>query len=162
MKQMAKKVTATFLVAIMMLAMGVTSFAAENETTYSGKYSATATLYKDAACTELSMGNDAIVSAEIDIVNGMATITLKTQDITVTRMGITATGHLTELTLIAGDQSYAAQVGPDGESLFTIPNIPANLIAEGVVFSAKCKASVVIIPVNMDGYMKFTNIVPKI
>ena len=157
MKQMAKKVTATFLAAIMMLAMGVTSFAAEN-----GNYTATATLYKDAACTELLMGNDAIVSTEIDIVDGMATITLTTQDITVTRMGITATGKLSSLTLTAGEKSYVAKKDTLDDYKFKISGIPANVITEGVVFSAHCEASVIIIPINMDGYMKFTNIVDKI
>ena len=48
-----KKLVATLLAATMVLAMGVTAFAAENDSTAlaAGTYTANQNLYKDAECT---------------------------------------------------------------------------------------------------------------
>ena len=52
-----KKLVATLLAATMVLAMGVTAFAAENDSTAlaAGTYTANQKLYKDAECTNPSM-----------------------------------------------------------------------------------------------------------
>ena len=81
-----KKLVATLLAATMVLAMGVTAFAA-------GTYTANQNLYKDAECTNPSMGDAAVNDMWADITinaNGKATLVVHTHEIKY--LGLT--GHL--------------------------------------------------------------------
>lgn len=62
-----KKLVATLLAATMVMAMGVTAFAADSLA--DGKYTAKQNLYKNSACTTTSMGDAALndMRAEIKI-----------------------------------------------------------------------------------------------
>lgn len=62
-----KKLVATLLAATMVMAMGVTAFAADSLA--DGKYTAKQNLYKNSACTTTSMGDAALndMRAEITI-----------------------------------------------------------------------------------------------
>ena len=63
-----KKLVATLLAATMVMAMGVTAFAADNTKTVAAEYEANVTLYKDANCSSTSMGNRGIDNpAEITV-----------------------------------------------------------------------------------------------
>lgn len=53
-----KKLVATLLAATMVMAMGVTAFAADSLA--DGKYTAKQNLYKNSACTTTSMGDAAL------------------------------------------------------------------------------------------------------
>lgn len=81
-----KKLVATLLAATMVLAMGVTAFAAENDSTAlaAGTYTANQNLYKDAECTNPSMGDAAVNDMWADITinaNGKATLVVHTHEI---------------------------------------------------------------------------------
>lgn len=67
-----KKLVATLLAATMVLAMGVTAFAADSLA--DGKYTAKQNLYKNSACTTTSMGDAALndMRAEITIADDEA------------------------------------------------------------------------------------------
>ena len=69
-----KKLVATLLAATMVMAMGVTAFAADSLA--DGKYTAKQNLYKNSACTTTSMGDAALndMRAEITIADDEATL----------------------------------------------------------------------------------------
>ncbi len=165
MKKLFKKFAAIGMAAMMIMAMGVTTFAAE-ETLAAGNYSVDTALYKDEACTEISMGDDALVSTAVTVNNdGTATIYFTTKDIEVTRLGITVTGHLKSMMIYdANGTAYSATTegkNDNDQYVFTVQGFPADQLNEGAVFSASFEANVIIIPVNMSGYMKFTNFVAQ-
>jgi len=85
-----KKLVATLLAATMVMAMGVTAFAADSLA--DGKYTAKQNLYKNSACTTTSMGDAALndMRAEITIADDEATLVVHTHEITY--LGLT--GHL--------------------------------------------------------------------
>lgn len=157
MKKLGKKLVATLLAAVTVMAMSVTAFAATP--TEDGSYSVTPTLYKDEACTETSMGNDALVSAELEITGDTATLYLTTKDLTVTRLGITVTGKLKSMILYdKAGTAHTAEADKDDAYTFIVSDIPVSDIVEGVTFESTFEATVSIIPVNMSGYLKLTNI----
>lgn len=147
-----KKIIATVLAATMMMAMGVTAFAATP--TGDGSYTANQSLYKDAACTKKSMGNDAVkdLVAYIDIENGKATLTVNTHEITY--LGLT--GHLGKMTI--GEDTQEAQLGDNGEYYFTFENLDASQFTEGCVITGKYTTYVGKMPMKATGYLKLTNI----
>ena len=77
-----KKLVATLLAATMVMAMGVTAFAADSLA--DGKYTAKQNLYKNSACTTTSMGDAALydMRAEITIADDEATLVVHTHEIT--------------------------------------------------------------------------------
>lgn len=155
MKKFTKKLVTTLLATMMVLAMGVTAFAAE--TSFGdGEYTATTHLYKDAECTDTSMGDAALDGADISVSDSKATITLYTTNIKY--MGIT--GHLSALTLYSNDgTAYVAESAEaDGYYIFTINDFPANELSEGVVLEGEYTVKVSIMPMNATGYLKLTDI----
>lgn len=148
-----KKMIAAVLAATMVLAMAVTVFAAVGN----GNYSVDATLYKDEECTELSMGDDALVSTAVSVSDGKATLTFTTKDIEVTRLGITVTGHLKSMVMYDADGNEYEATSSSNGYVYQVKDFPADQLAEGAVFSATFEATVVIISVDMSGYLKFTN-----
>ena len=70
-----KKLVATLLAATMVMAMGVTAFAAE--TLANGTYTANQNLYKNSDCSTTSMGDAAVNDLKAEIVVNGATSTLK-------------------------------------------------------------------------------------
>lgn len=164
MKKLLKKSAAIGMAAMMIMAMGVTAFAAEG-TLAAGTYNVDTVLYKDEACTEISMGDDALVSTTVEInEDGTATIDFTTKDIEVTRLGITVTGHLKSMVMYdANGVAYDADLvdESDEQYVFEVTGFPAEQLEEGAVFSASFEADVIIFPVNMSGYMQFTNFVAQ-
>lgn len=156
MKRLLKKFAAIGMAAMMIMAMGVTAFAAETGLE-DGEYMATAHLYKDEACTEISMGDAALDGADISVSDGKATITLYTTSIKY--MGIT--GHLDSMTLYSSDGTAYAATGPEeaeGYYIFTISDFPASELSEGVVLEGKYVVKVSIMPMNSTGFLKLTDI----
>lgn len=159
MKKILKKMVAVVAATTMVMAMGVSAFAATTDLN-DGKYTATAHLYKDEACTEISMGDEALVSTEVEINGDEATIKFTTKDIEVTRLNITVTGHLDSMVLYDADGTTYTARSDDGY-VYTVYEFPADQLEDGAVFAASFKANVVIIPVDMSGYLKFTNFVAQ-
>ncbi len=161
-KRATKRVVALVLALMMVAMMGVTAFADTTTVLSDGTHTATATLYKDSACTTLSMGNDALTTGDsnvtIEVKDGLATLSFSTKDLTVTRLGITVTGKLASMVLYDADAgTYTATTEDDGYT-FVISKVPVKYLIDGVVFEGTFKATVSIIETNMSGYLQLTNI----
>lgn len=151
MKKLFKKLTAVVAAATMVMAMGVTAFAS-GSTLDDGEYTAAAHLYKQEACTDLSMGDQGMDGMDIVIEGDTATITLHTKQITY--LGLT--GTLKSMTLYDNDDNeyVATKSGYD----FTVTDFPADQITENAVFKGSFTANVSIMPINMTGYLQITDI----
>ena len=162
-----KKLVATLLAATMVLAMGVTAFAAENLA--NGTYTANQNLYKNSDCSTTSMGDAAVNDLKAEIVVNGATSTLKVHTHEITYMKLT--GHLSAMTLKVNGTTYtgAASTGEvkdgdyEGETdyIYTFTGVPTSAITEGVVLEGTYTAKVSIMPMKATGYLKLTNITAK-
>ena len=134
-----KKLVATLLATTMVMAMGVTAFAAD--TLADGTYSANQNLYKNSDCSTTSMGDAAVNDLKAEIVVNGATSTLKVHTHEITYMKLT--GHLSAMTLKVNGTTYtgAASTGEikdgdyEGETdyIYTFTGVPTSAITEGVV-----------------------------
>ena len=147
-----KKLVATLLAATMVMAMGVTAFAADSLA--DGKYTAKQNLYKNSACTTTSMGDAALndMRAEITIADDEATLVVHTHEITY--LGLT--GHL-------GKMVTPKQTTTNGvtDYYFTFTGLDASTIYEGCVITGKFTTYVGSMPMNATGYLKLTDITAK-
>lgn len=155
-----KKLVATLLAATMVLAMGVTAFAAENDSTAlaAGTYTANQNLYKDAACTKTSMGDAAVNDMWADITinaNGKATLVVHTHEIKY--LGIT--GNLGKME-INGTVKEPKEQTVEGvkDYYFTFTDLDASMFYEGCVITGKFTTYVGSMPMNATGYLKLTGI----
>lgn len=156
-----KKLVATLLAATMVLAMGVTAFAAENDSTAlaAGTYTANQNLYKDAACTNTSMGDAAVNDMWADITinadNKTATLVVHTHEIKY--LGIT--GHLGKM-VIDGVTGVMATEKVDGvtDYSFTFEGLDASKFYEGCVITGQFTTYVGVMPMSSTGYLKLTGI----
>lgn len=158
MKKFLKKLTATILTAAMIMVMGVTVFAAGNlEKLANGTYTANQNLYKNAACTNESMGNKALndMKASITIDGDEATLVVHTHEITY--LGLT--GHLGEM-IIDGDAQKPDKIITGGvtDYCFTFENLDAAMFYEGCVITGQFTTYVGSMPMKATGYLKLTNI----
>lgn len=160
MKKLLKKLTVIAMAAMMVMAMGVTAFAAESKLT-DGNYTADTHLYRDADLTQDSMGNSAMAGATIAINGDEATIVFYTTEITY--MGYD--GHLSELSVVdSDDNEYDAEYIFDGEYYtFTISDFPADEVFEGCSITGSFTIILdandnVVMPVGSTGYIQLTNI----
>lgn len=161
-----KKLVATLLAATMMMAMGVTAFAADGATLANGSYTANQNLYKNAACTKTSMGNNAVkdMKAEITISGDSAKLVVHTHEITY--LGLT--GHLDAMSLKVNGTTYTGALSKgeveDGDYagetdyIYTFTGVPTSAITEGAVLEGSYTAKVSIMPMKATGYLKLTNI----
>ncbi len=159
-----KKLVAALLAATMVMAMGVTAFAAENLA--SGTYTANQNLYKNADCSTTSMGNAAVsdLKAEIEVDGDTATLEVHTHEITY--LGLT--GHLSAMSIEVNGTTYTGEesedVVADGDYagkvdyIYTFTDIPTSAITEGVVLEGSYTAKVSIMPMKATGYLKLSNI----
>lgn len=145
-----KKIIATVLAATMMMAMGVTAFAAEP--IEEGEYSASVTLYKEAACQHTSMGNQGIESvvASYDG-NGNVNITLVSKKVFYSN----EQGQLNSFALYTsnGVKMDATAVG----RTFTIKNFPASDFQEGSILKGEFTSYVSIMGTRT-GYLKVNSL----
>ncbi len=155
-----KKLVATLLAATMLLAMGVTAFAAENDSTAlaAGTYTANQNLYKDADCTNPSMGDAAVNDMWADItINADKTATLVVHTHEIKYLGLT--GHLGKME-INGVAKEPAKADVDGvtDYYFTFTNLDASMFYEGCTITGKFTTYVGIMPMSATGYLKLTGI----
>ena len=143
-----KKLVATLLAATMVMAMGVTAFAADNTKTVAAEYEANVTLYKDANCSSTSMGNRGIDNpAEITVyTDGTADFVLRTHQFTY--IGIK--GALSGMSL---DGIKATDLG-DYE-------LDASKITEGNVIEGTFTVSVLSSHSEKTGYLKINSLTAK-
>ncbi len=152
-----KKLVATLLAATMMMAMGVTAFAADGATLANGSYTANQNLYKNAACTKTSMGNNAVkdMKAEITISGDSAKLVVHTHEITY--LGLT--GHLGKMVVDGVTVTPQSKtVNGVTDYYFTFNDLDASAIYEGCVITGKFTTYVGSMPMNATGYLKLTNI----
>lgn len=152
-----KKLVATLLAATMMMAMGVTAFAADGATLANGSYTANQNLYKNAACTTTSMGDAAVndMWSDITISGDKATLVVHTHEIKY--MGIT--GHLGKME-INGVTKEPQETTVDGvkDYYFTFTDLDSSMFYEGCVITGKFTTYVGIMPMSATGYLKLTGI----
>lgn len=152
------KLVATLLAATMVMAMGVTAFAADSLA--DGKYTAKQNLYKNSACTTTSMGDAALndMRAEITIADDEATLVVHTHEITY--LGLT--GHLGKM-VVNGKTVTPKQTTTNGvtDYYFTFTGLDASTIYEGCVITGKFTTYVGSMPMNATGYLKLTDITAK-
>lgn len=155
-----KKLVATLLAATMVLAMGVTAFAAENDSTAlaAGTYTANQNLYKDAECTNPSMGDAAVNDMWADITknaNGKATLVVHTHEIKY--LGLT--GHLGKMEINGtAKEPVKDSSGDVVDYYFTFTDLDASMFYEGCVITGKFTTYVGIMPMSATGYLKLTGI----
>lgn len=155
-----KKLVATLLAATMVLAMGVTAFAAENDSTAlaAGTYTANQNLYKDAECTNPSMGDTAVNDMWADITinaNGKATLVVHTHEIKY--LGLT--GHLGKMEINGtAKEPVKDSSGDVVDYYFTFTDLDASMFYEGCVITGKFTTYVGIMPMSATGYLKLTGI----
>lgn len=148
-----KKLVAALLATSMVMAMGLTAFAAEGNADKPlpvGKYDAKVTLYKEPACTSPSMGNKGIVNPAEIVINadGTASFTLKTREFTY--IGIR--GALTGMTLEGvGAHEYTTHN-------FTVENLPASKMKEGSVLKGTFSVKVLSFHSAKEGYLKIESL----
>ena len=159
-----KKLVATLLAATMVMAMGVTAFAAE--TLANGTYTANQNLYKDAAGTNTSMGDAAINDLQAEIIVNGTTSTLKIHTHDTTYMGLT--GHLSAMTLTVNGTTYTGKESEgeveDGDYagetdyIYTFTGVPTSAITEGAILEGNYTVKVSFMPMKATGYLKLSNI----
>lgn len=158
MKKFTKKLITTLLATMMVLAMGVTAFAADSLT--DGEYTAKQNLYKNADCSTTSMGDAALndMRAEITIEDDEATLVIHTHEITY--LGLT--GHLGKM-VINGTTVTPEETTTDGvkDYYFTFTGLDASDIYEDCVITGKFTTYVGSMPMNATGYLKLTDITAK-
>lgn len=158
MKKFTKKLITTLLATMMVLAMGVTAFAADS--LIDGEYTAKQNLYKNADCSTTSMGDSALndMRAEITIEDDEATLVIHTHEITY--LGLT--GHLGKM-VINGTTVTPEETTTDGvkDYYFTFTGLDASDIYEGCVITGKFTTYVGSMPMNATGYLKLTDITAK-
>ncbi len=155
-----KKLVATLLAATMVMAMGVTAFAADSLA--AGKYTAKQNLYKNAACTTTSMGDAALNDMRADITiadDDTATLVVHTHEITY--LGLT--GHLGKMVVDGTTVTPKTQTTADGvtDYYFTFTDLDASDLYEGCVITGKFTTYVGSMPMNATGYLKLTDITAK-
>ena len=147
-----KKLVATLLAATMLMAMGITAFAAENDsqTLAAGTYTANVTLYKDANCSSTSMGNKGIDNPAKVVVytDGTADFTLYTHQFTY--IGIK--GALSGVTLDGIDSTSL------GDYDYLVSGLDASKIAEGSVIKGTFTVSVLASHSAKTGYLKINSL----
>lgn len=161
MKKFFKKLTAAVAAATMVMAMGVTVFAAgDSEALANGKYTANQNLYKNEACTNPSMGDKALndMKADITIRGSKAILVVHTHEITY--LGLT--GHLGEM-VINGETGKIGETTTNGvkDYTFTFTNLDASTFYEGCVITGQFTTYVGDMPMKATGYLKLTNITVK-
>lgn len=159
-----KKLVATLLAATMVMAMGVTAFAAETLT--NGTYTANQNLYKNSNCSTTSMGDAAVNDLKAEIVVNGDTATLKVHTHEITYLGLT--GHLGAMSLKVNGTTYTGVLSKgeveDGDYagetdyIYTFTGVPTSAITEGAVLEGSYTAKVSIMPKKATGYLKLTNI----
>lgn len=155
-----KKLVATLLAATMVLAMGVTAFAAENdsETLAAGTYTVKATLYKDADCTSTSMGNKGMVDSTLTVNDdGTATFVFKT--IKFKYIGLS--GNLKKMSLDGVEGAYTTTSDSNYEyHIFTFDRtLPLSSFTVGKVFTGAFEMNIANIRTQSGtGYLKITSI----
>lgn len=153
-----KKLVATLLAATMMMAMGVTAFAADGATLANGSYTANQNLYKNAACTKTSMGDAAVNDMWADITinaNGKATLVVHTHEIKY--LGLT--GHLGKMEINGtAKEPVKDSSGDVVDYYFTFTDLDASMFYEGCVITGKFTTYVGIMPMSATGYLKLTGI----
>lgn len=117
-----------------------------------GEYTEAVHLYKKADCVDLSMGDRGLDGMDIVIEGDTAMITFHTKEIKY--LGLT--GALKSLTIYDNDNH--AYVGTKSGYDFTVTDFPADQIAENAVFKGSFTANVSIMPINMTGYLKISDI----
>lgn len=146
-----KKIIATVLAATMMMAMGVTAFAAEP--IEEGVYSASVTLYKEAACQNTSMGNQGIESVVATYKeNGTVDITLVSKKVFYSNKQ----GQLNSFALYTSD-GVKMDATVTGTRTFTIYNFPASDFQEGSVLKGEFTSYVSIMGTRT-GYLKVNSL----
>ncbi len=150
MKKITKKLVTMLLAAVMVMAMGVTAFAAEVIT--EGDYDASVTLYKEEACTNESMGNQGIESVKASY-NGDGTveITLVSKKVFYSN----EQGQLNSFALYSGNTKYEAD--SVGNRTFVIENFPAADFQEGSVLKGEFTSYVSIMGTRT-GYLKVNSL----
>ena len=147
-----KKLVATLLAATMVMAMGITAFAAENDsqTLAAGTYTANVTLYKNAACSSTSMGNKGIDNPAKVVVytDGTADFTLYTHQFRY--IGIK--GALSGVTLDGIEST------PLGDYDYLVSGLDASKIAEGSVIEGTFTVSVLASHSAKTGYLKINSL----
>ena len=148
-----KKIIATVLAATMMMAMGVTVFAADGTSegkTVAASYDANVTLYKDANCSSTSMGNKGIDNPAKVVVytDGTADFTLYTHQFTY--IGIK--GALSGVTL------DGIESAPLGDYDYLVSGLDASKIAEGSVIEGTFTVSVLASHSAKTGYLKINSL----
>lgn len=148
-----KKLVATLLAATMVMAMGVTAFAADNTKTVAAEYEANVTLYKDANCSSTSMGNREIDNpAEITVyTDGTADFVLRTHQFTY--IGIK--GALSGMSL---DGIKATDLG---DYDYQVSELDASKITEGNVIEGTFTVSVLSSHSEKTGYLKINSLTAK-
>lgn len=153
-----KKIIATVLAATMMMAMGVTAFAADGTSegkTIAATYEANVTLYKDANCSSTSMGNRGIDNPAKVVVytDGTADFTLYTHQFTY--IGIK--GALSGVTLdgIEGKEVSA------GSYDYLVSGLDASKITKGSVIEGTFTVSVLASHSAKTGYLKINSLTIK-
>ena len=145
-----KKLVATLLAATMVLAMGVTAFAAGTT------YNVSTTLYKNESCTSVSMGNSGIasVTATVDEENGTVDILLKTKSVFYSNK----TGQLSKVVLLdALGETYEGYTVADDYLTFHIDGFPAEDFTTGSVITGKFTSSVPLMGGEKTGYLKINS-----
>lgn len=158
MKKFFKKLTAAVAAATMVMAMGVTVFAAgDSGKLASGTYTANQNLYKNQACTNPSMGDEALndMKADITIDGDYATLVVHTHEITY--LGLT--GHLGNM-VINGETGVMDEITTDDvtDYTFTFTQLDASMFYEGCVITGQFTTYVGSMPMKATGYLKLTNI----
>ena len=145
-----KKLVATLLAATMVMAMGVTAFAAGTT------YNVSTTLYKDEGCSSVSMENSGIVSvtATVDEENETVDILLKTKSVIYS----SKTGQLSNVVLIdSSENEYKGYTVGDDYLTFHIDGFPADEFEAGAVITGKFTSSVPLMGGEKTGYLKINS-----
>lgn len=159
MKKVLRKLTAAVLTAVMTMAMGVSVFAAGDSALLGdGSYTANQNLYKNEACTNTSMGDEALndMKADIAIAGDTAVLVVHTHEITY--LGLT--GHLGKMAINGADGEIYEETTADGvrDYYFIFDNLDASIFYEGCVIEAQFTTYIGKMPMNATGYLKLTNI----
>lgn len=158
MNKLLKKVVGLALAATMVVGMGVVSFAAEADDLYSGTYAAS--VYDSGTYgkenQKLSMGDPAILNADVECDGDVTTIKVYTQSMT-TASGIT--GSITGISLGLDDscENYAAT---SEEAAYIEIVVPGDYSTGTQVFNAAFTMSLSSgqhIPVRGDLVLEFPN-----
>lgn len=153
MKKLFKKLATLAMAAVMMVGVGAAAFAVD-----AGTYDVDTTLYKEATCENVSMGDDGIDSIEATFDgNGKVNITLVSAPVFYNG----ETGQLDAFTLY--DKSGNAYVGTQtaGDDLtFYITGFPASDFFEGAVLTGTFKSYVSIMG-ERTGYLRIDSITPQ-